>query len=112
MAISKVEKQEIIKAYAVHEGDTGCLLYTSAFINMKAPSQSATAATPPQDYKYTYVSEELDVEPMQEVIKTDTLDYIFNSHDGELYEGGAVNEQLGRTVSVVDLSYMLSLIHI
>ena len=23
MAISKVEKQEIIKAYAVHEGDTG-----------------------------------------------------------------------------------------
>lgn len=79
-----------------------------AFINMKAPSQSATAATPPQDYKYTYVSEELDVEPMQEVITTDPLVYIFNSHDGELYEGGAVNEQLGRTVSVVDLSYMVA----
>ena len=45
---------------------------------------------------------------MEEVITTDPLVYIFNSHDGELYESGAVNEQLGRPVSVVDLSYMVA----
>ena len=79
-----------------------------AFIHMKAPSQSVTAATSPQDYKYTYVSEELKVEPRSEEVTTDPLVYIFNSHDGELYEGGAVNASLGRTFSVVDLSYMVA----
>ncbi len=79
-----------------------------AFINMKSPSQNVTAATPPQDYKYTYVSSELDVEPLEEEVTSDPLVYIFNSHDGELYEGGAVNATLGRAVSVVDLSYMVA----
>lgn len=79
-----------------------------AFINMGSPTQSATAATP-QDYKYTYVSEELDIEPpLEEVTTTDPLVYIFNSHDGELYESGVMNTVLGTTVSVVDLSYMVA----
>ena len=79
-----------------------------AFINMKAPNQSATAATTSQEYKYTYVSGELDVEPRQEVITTDPLVYIFNSHDGELYESGKVNKDLGHKLSVVDLSNMVA----
>lgn len=79
-----------------------------AFINMKAPNQSATAATTSHEYKYTYVSGELDVEPREEVITTDPLVYIFNSHDGELYENGKVNKELGRTLSVVDLSNMVA----
>ena len=79
-----------------------------AFINMTAPSQNATAATSPQDYKYTYVSGELNVEERQEEVTTDPLVYIFNSRDGELYEEGLINTSFGRTLSVVDLSYMVA----
>ncbi len=86
-----------------------------AFINMKSPSQNATAAIPSAGgYRYTYKSKAAEAVPDQAsetgatTYTENPLVYIFNSHDGELYEDGAVNDSLGRPLSVVDLSYMVA----
>lgn len=86
-----------------------------AFINLKSPSQNATAAIPSSEgYRYTYKSKAAEAAPDQAPTEatvgdsSEPLIYIFNSHDGELYEDGAINDSLGRPLSVVDLSYMVA----
>lgn len=82
-----------------------------AFIQMDPKTNSAIAATPntPNDYKYTYVSEQLKLEPRPETVQTtDPLVYIFNTHDSETYESDKVNSILGRKLYVTDMSDLVA----
>ena len=50
MAISKVEKQEIIKAYAVHEGDTGSPEVQVALLTARIEYLNEHFQTHPKDH--------------------------------------------------------------
>ncbi|MDB8567476.1 stage II sporulation protein P [Turicibacter sanguinis] len=82
-----------------------------AFIQMDSKQSSVAAATPntSNDYKYTYVSEELKLEPRPEAVNsTEPLVYLFNTHDSETYESDQVNAMLGRKVFVGDMSNLVA----
>lgn len=80
-----------------------------AFVNMAGPANSAVAATEDtHGYKYTYVGESLNIPSRPQMTTTDPYIYIFNSHDGEDYESGAVNASFGRVLTVVDASYIMA----
>lgn len=82
-----------------------------AFIKMERNTNSAIAATPnkPNDYKYTYVSEELKLEPRPDANQTtDPLVYLFNTHDSETYESDQINPLFGRKLFVGDMSNLVA----
>ena len=70
-----------------------------AFINLKSPSQNATAAIPSSEgYRYTYKSKAAEAAPDQAPTEATV----------GVYPEGANNDSLGRPLSVVDLSYMVA----
>ena len=78
------------------------------FIDMRQSVVAANETPPSTEYKYKYVSSELDIKERPVSKSADPLVYIYNTHTSELYNHDKKDPKEKRIVSVVDSSNVVA----
>ncbi len=78
------------------------------FIDMRQYVVASSQTPPSTEYKYKYVSEELDLEERPVSLSGDPMVYIYNTHTSEKYNHDKKDPVENRIVSVVDSSNIVS----